>query len=358
VHSAQNLGGYRTLNLLNANGDPTFVRGVLYSELARAYLPAPKTNYMRVVINGESWGIYLNAQQYNRDFLRDFYQTEKGARWKVPGAPGGRAGMEYLGDDPAAYKRLYEIKTKDDPKAWTDLIRMFRVLNETPAEKLEAALAPLLNVDGALRFLAVEMALVNTDGYWTRASDYNIYQDENGRFHVVPHDMNEALLSEGGRGRGGRGPMMLPFPPTRGAPGAGPDVARGSPPPDMMRGGPGRGRGFGPFGGGPELDPLVGLDDSSKPLRSKLLAVPALRARYLAYVRDIAERRLDWQKLAPKLTEYRAVIDADVKADTRKLYSYDAFHSGFSGPENSLQSFIDKRREFLLNVTKAAAPIQ
>ena len=37
------------------------------------------------------------------------------------------------------------------------------------------------------------MALVNSDGYWTRASDYSIYQDEKGRFHVIPHDMNEGL---------------------------------------------------------------------------------------------------------------------------------------------------------------------
>ena len=98
------LNGYRTLNLLNANGDATFVRGVLFSEIARAYIPAPRINHMRVVINGESWGIYLNAQQFNKDFLRDNFSTENGARWKVPGSPGGRGGMEYLGDDVAAYK--------------------------------------------------------------------------------------------------------------------------------------------------------------------------------------------------------------------------------------------------------------
>ena len=31
---------------------------------------------------------------------------------------------------------------------------MFKVLNETPPDKLEAALAPLLDIDGVLRFLA------------------------------------------------------------------------------------------------------------------------------------------------------------------------------------------------------------
>jgi hypothetical protein len=342
VNENQNLGGYRTLNLLNVNSDPTFVRAMLYAEIARAYFPAPKTNYMRVVINGESWGVYINTEQFNKDFLRDYFKTDKGARWKVPGSPGGRGGMEYWGDDPAGYKRTYEIKTKDDPKAWADLIRMFKVLNETPPDKLEAALSPLLDIDATLKFLAVDVALVNTDGYWTRGSDYSIYQDVKGQFHVVPHDMNEALLNEGGRG--GRGPGGPPPDFARGFP---PD-GFGGPPPDMGRRG---GRGFGPGGGGPDLDPLIGLNDTSKPLRSKLLAVPALRARYMAYVRDIAERWLDWKKLGPLAKSYQAVIADEVKLDTRKLYSTEAFESGLDGGEDSLRRFVEARREFLLKVT-------
>jgi hypothetical protein len=57
VHEDQRLGSYHTLNLLNSHSDPTFLRTVLYCEIARAYIPAPKANYVRVVINGESWGI-------------------------------------------------------------------------------------------------------------------------------------------------------------------------------------------------------------------------------------------------------------------------------------------------------------
>ena len=83
----QNLGGYHTLNLLNANNDPTFLRAFLYTEISRRYIPTPKMNFMRVVINGESWGVYLNAQQFNGDLLRDEFKTTKGARWKTPGTP-------------------------------------------------------------------------------------------------------------------------------------------------------------------------------------------------------------------------------------------------------------------------------
>jgi spore coat protein CotH len=289
----QRLGGYRTLNLLNAMNDPTFVRGVLYSQIARAYLPAPRINYVRVVINGENWGVYLNAQQFNRDFVGDFFGAENGARWKIPGSPRGRGGLEYLGSDLAAYRSIYEIKTRDDPARWRDLINLTRVLNETPPDRLEAALDPILNIDGALRFLAVELALVNSDGYWSRASDYHLYQDAGGRFHVVPHDMNEALG----------------------------------------------------VSGNVQLDPLTGLNDSSKPLRSRLLAVPKFRERYLAYVREIAEQWLDWNTMGPLVHEYQSLIEAHVAQDTRKLYSTDSFR----GDVANLRSFVERRRAFLLS---------
>ena len=329
IDKKQRLEGYRTLNLLNSNGDPTFLRTVLYTEISRSYIPAPKANFVRVVINGENWGIYSNAQQFNADFVKEWFKTTDGARWKVPGSPRGRGGLEYLGEDLAAYKRLYQIKSKDDPKMWTALIQLCKVLNQTPPEELEKALAPILDVDGALKFLALDKALINTDGYWTRASDYNIYRDPSGRFHIIPHDANETL-------RGPEGPGM--------------------------RGGGG--------GGNPglELDPFAGASDSDKPLLSKLLAVPALRAKYLAYMRDITEKWLDWNRLGPIAAKYHALIAPYVKEDTRKLYSTQAFYDGlasesaepepgggrppFGGAPISLKGFVEKRGAYLRKATQ------
>ncbi len=199
----QSIGGYRTLNLLNAHEDPTYLRPILFLEIARDYLPASKANLARVVINGENWGIYNNVEQFNKDFIKEWFGTSKGERWKVRGNPGGQGRLTYLGDDPAAYKRIYTIKTKDDPKDWASFIQMCKVLNETPADKLEAALSPLLNIDGALRFIALDNALINNDGYWIRTSDYSIYLDVKGRFHIIPADVNETFARPGGPGFGG-----------------------------------------------------------------------------------------------------------------------------------------------------------
>jgi spore coat protein CotH len=338
----QTLGGYKTLNLLNSHVDPTYLRTVLYMQAAREYLPAPKANYVRVVINGESWGIYVSAQQFNNQFVRDWYKTTDGARWKVSGSPGGRAGLEYTGDDVAPYKRLFEIRSKDNPKSWADLIRLCKVLNTTPPEQLEKALAGLLDVDGVLKFLALDVALVNGDGYWTRASDYSIYQDVKGVFHILPHDANETFGPGGGRGMG---PMVMlggPGDPRGGGPPPA-GMPPPPPPPPPPAGGAAPMRMGGP--GNAELDPLVGLNDATKPLRSKLLAVPALRERYLGFVKQIATKWLDWNTLGPLAQKYQALIAEDVKIDTRKLDTFENFQAGV----DRLKDFVTRRRTYLLN---------
>lgn len=342
VHQDQRLGGYRTLNLLNSHTDPSYLHTVLYMQVARDYLPAPKANFVRVVINGEGWGVYINVQQFNKDFLNEWFRTTKGARWKVPGSPrAGSSGLAYLGDDPAAYKKYYEIKSKDDPKAWAALIELCKLLKETPAEQLEKTLAPKLDLDGALKFLALENIFCNADGYWTRGSDYNLYLDEKGRFHILPHDANETFAEPRGPGMGGRG---------------------------------------GGGGGGPglSLHPLAGADDSSKPLLNKLLASPALKARYFSHVRAITERWLDWTKLGPVAQKYHALIAPEVKKETHALASYEAFERSLAadtvipgggegrgrgpgmGGSMSLKKFVEARRAYLLALpeVKEAKPLK
>jgi hypothetical protein len=335
------------------------------------------------VINGESWGVYTNVQQFDKQFLSDNYKTTKGTRWKVSGSPGGDGGLNYVGDSVAEYKRRYEIKSGDSDKAWQALINLCKTIKETPVDQIEEKLSPILDIEEALWFLALDAALVNGDGYWTRASDYYVYLDEKGKFHVVPHDMNETFHAGGGPGmggpggRGGRGG-------DRGGERGGPGGERGGPggrggerrgpggaggeqpiqaggerPMGGQRGpggrGPGGFGGFGPgMGGGVNLDPLVALLDDRKPLRSKLLAVPSLKAKYLAHVRTIAQKDLDWKNLGQVVEQYQQLIEKEVEADTRKLTTYTAFQQAVSeatsdNARGSIHSFATQRRKFLLD---------
>jgi len=103
------------------------------------------------------------------------------------------------------------------------------------------------------------------------------------------------------------------------------------------------------------LAPLYGLSDTRKPLRSKLLAVPALRARYLAYVREMAEKSLDWKNLEPLVKQYVTLIEKEAELDTRKLSSTAAFKTNVyktdapGGRGMALQTFIEQRQAYLLN---------
>jgi spore coat protein CotH len=385
VNKDQKLQNYKTLNLLNLNGDASMLSSVLYSHIARQYIPAPKANLVRVVINGENWGVFGNVEQFNKDFVKANYGKGKGARWKVTGSPNGDGGLRYMGDDIEEYRSRYTIKTDDNEDSWKALINLCKVLDETPPEELQATLEPILDIDSTLWFLALDVALVNSDGYWTRASDYSLFQDADDKFHVIPHDMNEAVREGGGGpggrrggGRGGRreGPPRGFRPgdpppgdgppeggPPQGPPPGGPDGTRGFGPPGGGPpgfgppggfGGPGGGRGGGPREGGVNLDPLVGLDNDRTPLRSKLLAVPELRERYLAAVRTIAEDSLDWEQLGPIVADYRELIEEHVEADNKKLGNTEGFERSTAqdGGPGSLRDFLEKRRDFLFKATE------
>ena len=333
-NDGQRLYGYKTLNLLNGHSDPSFLREVLYSRIARNYIPAPKANFVKLVINGEAWGIYTNSQQFNKDLLDEWFGTKKGVRWKVP--PGRDGGLVYNGNDPADYQRSYQLKTneKDAPNAWQDLIKLCETLDQSPDDQLEAELSAIFNIDRALWFLALENVFIDNDSYVSRASDYAIYQDPLGRFHLLSQDSNETF-----RFAGGGGPNSWDS-------------------------------------DGPMLSPVAQEHDMTRPVIHRLLAIPHLRARYLAHVRTIVNEWLDWDVLRPIIEEYQSLIDAEVKADDKKLYSYEAFATshikdqrrgggfgppgGFGGDRGgrggrgprvtpSFKRFVSERREFLLN---------
>ena len=362
IDEDQKLLGYKSLNFLNGNGDASMMSSALYSHFVNQHIPAPKVNFVKVVVNGRSWGIYANAQQFNKTFIKEHFDTKKGSRWKVKGNPRGDAGLRYLGEDVDQYKSRFEIKSKDKPEAWESLINLCKVLNETPQDQLVSKLEPLLDIDSVLWFLAYDVAFINSDGYWTRASDYSIYLDPEGKFHIIPHDMNESFREmhsgggPGGRrgGRGGRGGRRGRPPqdgPPEGGPGGPPQGGPGGPP----QGGPG-----GPPQGGPpqqpiengsgfELVPFASMTDRF-PLRSKLLAIPELKKKYLKHLKTIATDDLSPETFGPLVAKLKNVIEKEIKKDTRKLMSNSAFETATKkGSSTGLNKFAAERAKYLLN---------
>ncbi len=120
----------------------------------------------------------------------------------------------------------------------------------------------------------------------------------------------------------------------------------------------GRG-GMGGMGGGggalTELDPLTGMSDATKPLRSRLLQVPALRERYLTYVRTLSQE-MTWDKIGPFVARLHDTIAPRVAKDTRKAFSTEAFERDTSvEASGSLRQFFEKRSKYLSAYSTASA---
>ena len=89
-----------------------------------------------------------HQEQFNKASVKAGFGSGKGARWKVRGSPNGQGGLDYLGEDLAAYQRRYELKSGGDAD-WKALVQLCKTLDETPVEELEAKLKPILDIDPA-----------------------------------------------------------------------------------------------------------------------------------------------------------------------------------------------------------------
>lgn len=98
--SSLDIYGYQTIKLNNAAGDPSFLREALYSRTCKEYGPAPTANHVKLVLNGQNWGVYVNVQQFNKDFLDQWFDSTKGNRWKANSGRGTGGGNNGGGGRP------------------------------------------------------------------------------------------------------------------------------------------------------------------------------------------------------------------------------------------------------------------
>jgi spore coat protein CotH len=318
VRPAQDVMGYSTLNLNNCFQDASFMRELYYLHQIRKHIPAAKASYIRLYINGASWGVYPNVQQLNKDYLKEWFMTNDGTNWRADaptsGGPGpgpgggwgdGTAALNYLGADTADYQDYYTLKTSDKPQPWDDLVTVCDKLNNTPSGTLTSVLPTYLDVDRTLWFLASEILFTDDDSYVYKGKmDYYAYwEKETGRITPLEFDGNSC--------------MELNF--------------------------------------ATQWSPFYHQTDVDYPLLNKILGVAEWRQRYLAHMRTLINETFDPTTAIQKIQEYEAMIDTMVQADPKKLYTYNQFISEV----DDLETFITTRRNYMLSNTEVAqvAPV-
>ena len=274
VHD-QDLLGHTSLNLLNANQDPTFLRSSLYLDVARDYIPAPKANFVRVVINGESWGIYVNQQTFSKEFLRE--RSRRHERHALEVAEQLRRRRILVpGDDIALYRRWYEMKGKDDHRGVADADPCDRGAERDAGRSARSRRWRRSWTWTQCCDSSRSMSRWSTGWLLADGSDFNLY--------LRPDGPILAAAARCERGIPHRRPRRC---------------------------------------GGAQPDPLATLDDTNKALRHKLLAVPALRD---AIPRLRRRHRREMARLAAARPIGRAVSRADRRR--RRARYAEARHDG------------------------------
>ncbi len=303
----QDLEGYETLNLNNAFEDASFMREVSYLHQIRRHVPAAKASYVKLFINGQSWGIYPNVQQLNGDYLKEWFFSNNGTRWRAdrppgstgggPGGPGwgdGTAGLNYLGADTTLYQQYYTLKKASKTTPWDDLVHVCYVLNNTPLDQLEEAVKPVLDLDRTLWFLASEIAFSDDDSYVHKGKmDYYLYWDpETERMTPLEFDGNSVMKTNA-----------------------------------------------------VSWSPFYNANKVNYPLLNRLLAVPSIRQRYLAHFRTLIADEMNTTEFNALIDQYDALINAEVQADPKKLYTYTQYNS----EKQVLKNFVQNHRNALLS---------
>lgn len=291
TNNATELLRYETLNLNNAHGDWTRMREPLYFNAMRQYAPCPRGALAKVSLQGEYLGVYSLAQQEDSDLIREWFPNAQGDRWRAPNKTRGSS-MNWLGPDVSSYAEAYELKkTFDTDRAWTRLVHAIDVLHHTPTSRLRDALEEVYAVDSWLWFLAVENVFTDDDAYWNKGADYSFYCDaEAGRIYPVQHDGNESFVVSN-----------------------------------------------------TDVSPTFGETEESRPMLSRLLAIPELRQRYFAHMRTVLDEVFRPDVMTAEIDRLSALSVAAVEAETRREFTMEHYFESVQ----ALKTFVTNRHAYL-----------
>ena len=289
------------LVLINCYKDPSYMREYL-SYLAFEYLDsevAPLAIFATLKINGKDMGLYLCVEAVEDAYLNRVVGNNDGNLYKASEG----ATLESNTSVSLLEQKNGKIETKEDITAFVN-----KLLAMPNGEKGD--IESVLDVQSALKFIAVNTVVGNYDGYLGKnAKDYYLAYDGT-RFFVAPWDMNETFGS--GNKDNGVTATVNPY------------------------------------------VPVYRVDMSQRPLVENLLAVPEYKSLYEGYITKLTEFL---QKLPEEINKIHSLIEPYVKKDTQSFYGYDQYlvSIGKSQSENTsgyitLNEYISLRLSYLTSL--------
>jgi hypothetical protein len=313
---SQKVLGYKKMKLANAWMDPTFVKQIVSSNIYRNYLPSGESNLVKLYVQGNYLGLYINDESINKQFVKKHFDEKSGPLFKcdnidrfcdTANAPSAYPpSLIYLGEDSSLYYNSYDMKSDN---GWGDLVEFITTLNNNFSQ-----IDSVLNVDRTLWAFAVNQVLLNLDCYNTYyIHNYYLYQTKDGLFQMIPWDLDNTFS----------GAIM----------------------------------GFDFFNQSNiyEYDPYHYGSPGERPLAEKLLNAPLYRKQYTAHMRTIINESLDTNVIRNQINQLQSLAHTAADNDQWKGFSMSQYYSnvesalwtswGFGG----IMSTIDARKQYLLS---------
>jgi spore coat protein CotH len=192
--AAQRFIGLKSLVLDNVTQDGSGIHeSVAMAFYARLGIPAPREIHTRLYVNNEYAGLYVIVESVDKDLLARVFGAigtdtqNDGYLYEFKWMDDWKFG--YLGDGLAEYKLRFEPTThesKSDEELYRPIEMLIRVANSTPPDRLVAELSARLDIPQAIRFIAAQLFLAETDGFLGGFGINNLYlyRLENSDVHV------------------------------------------------------------------------------------------------------------------------------------------------------------------------------
>ncbi|MBX2944628.1 MAG: CotH kinase family protein [Cyclobacteriaceae bacterium] len=306
---------HKKFNLKPNVNDPTQVREPLSLLYFREMnVPAARTFPLRLYINDEYMGVYINVEQLDDEFLKLRYGNDKGFLYKCS------FGANLLDDGQIQNAELYESEINKSKDTRAELEHFVNVLNNTPARSFVTEIEKVFNVDLYLRQLAVEAMLGHWDGYSYNMNNYYLFYNGNsGLFEYFPYDADNTWgIDWLGRDWAKRDLTKWPR----------------------------------------EQIPL--------PLTKRLLNIPDFKRQYEAYLKQLLDEYFNASFLVTLLNSYKSILDQAVKEDTYFGKAFGFTHADFltsfetrlnnNHVRYGLKEFLEVRRRYAFQQVQALIP--
>jgi spore coat protein H len=290
--------GHGSLNLNSGWRDPAFVRETLaYAVYAACGVPASRSRPVRLDVNGQFYGLYMEVEQPDKAFLR---------QWKLGGASvfkavsrSNQADERDLGSESAYHNHYKREAGKSD-----DLSELQSFCHELAgATNTADFFARHVDVEKYINYLAATVLVQNWDCY--NKNHFLVCNTrDGGKWFAVPWDLDRTFGDHWNRTFG---------------------EAR-----------------FPAFLGTQQMPGITGWNR----LADRFLSDPTLRSRFLDRLAQLLDTEFTTAKLFPILDRLESEIGSGMAIDRQRWPSRTAdLHSGIAG----IKSYIEYRRAFLQN---------